>query len=37
MGGDNELRIFPHHLFERGDERQLAHGRERGFGFVEQI
>ncbi len=37
MGGDDELRIFLYNLFERGDERQLAHGRECGFGFVEQI
>ena len=35
--GDDELRIFLYHLFERGDKCQLAHGRERGFGFVEQI
>ena len=34
---DDELRIFGHHLFQRGDEGELARWRERGFGFIEQV
>ena len=37
MGGDDELRIFLHHLLDCGEKGQLPHGRERRFRLVEQI
>lgn len=35
VGGDDELAVLGDHVFDGGDERQLANRRERGFGFIK--